>query len=158
MEAQMPPAQLKQWFDSAEFEQKYHTDAPLGVWMDGKTTRFALWAPTASEVTLNLYPDGGKSAALRRVVMKKGERGLWLHDEGTRLDGTYYDYDVTVDGSTQRTQDPYAKACGVNGLRAMVVNLADTDPLGWAQDKAPAKPAARKPAPAKKAAPKRGKR
>ena len=141
MEAQMTPAQLKEWFDSAEFEKKYHTDATLGAWLDAKGTHFALWAPTASAVTLNLYPDGGKSAALRRVVMKKGECGMWLHDESARLDGVYYDYDVTVDGDTQRTQDPYAKACGVNGLRAMVVNLADTDPLGWAQDKAPAKPA-----------------
>ena len=141
MEAQKTPAQLKEWFDSAEFEKKYHTDATLGAWLDAKGTHFALWAPTASEVTLNLYPDGGKSAAQRRVLMEKADRGLWLHDESVRLDGMYYDYDVTVDGDTQRTQDPYAKACGVNGLRGMVVNLADTDPLGWAQDKAPAKPA-----------------
>ena len=141
MEAQMTPAQLKEWFDSAEFEKKYHTDATLGAWLDAKGTHFALWAPTASEVTLNLYPDGGKSAVQRRVPMEKADRGLWMHDESVRLDGVYYDYDVTVDGDTQRTQDPYAKACGVNGLRGMVVNLADTDPLGWAQDKAPAKPA-----------------
>ena len=141
MEAQMTPAQLKAWFDSAEFEKKYHTDVTLGAWLDAKGTHFALWAPTASEVTLNLYPDGGKSAAQRRILMAKADRGLWLHDESVRLDGVYYDYDVTVDGDTQRTQDPYAKACGVNGLRGMVVNLADTDPLGWAQDKAPAKPA-----------------
>ncbi len=141
MEKPMPPAQLKRWFDSAEFEKQYHSDAPLGAWLDASGTHFALWAPTAQRVQLHLYPDGGGSAALRAIPMRKAERGLWLHDEAERLDGVYYDYDVTVDGRASRTQDPYAKAGGVNGRRSMVVDLAATDPQGWAQDKAPAKPA-----------------
>ena len=141
MQAQMTPAQLRQWFDSAEFEQNYHSDAPLGVRLDGSGTHFALWSPTASEVMLNLYPDGGKGDASRVIAMNKGEHGVWLHDDAARLDGVYYDYDVTVNGETCRTQDPYAKACGVNGLRGMVINLADTDPLGWAQDRVPEKSA-----------------
>lgn len=141
MEKQMTPAQLKRWFDSAEFEKKYHCDAPLGAWLDKAGTHFALWAPTTSQVVLNLYADGGTSAAIRSVPMKKGERGLWVHEDASLLDGIYYDYDVTVDGKTSRTQDPYAKACGVNGLRGMVVDLAATNPNGWLKDKAPAKPA-----------------
>lgn len=141
MEAQMTPAQLKAWFDSKEFEQKYHTDAPLGAWQDAAGTHFALWAPTAQNVVLHLYPDGGKSAPFCGITMRKGTNGLWLHDEAQKLDGVYYDYDVTVDGQTAHTQDPYAKACGVNGLRGMVVDLAATNPTGWAQDAAPAKQA-----------------
>ncbi len=140
MENKMTPAQLKRWFDSDEFEKLYHCDAPLGAWLDAEGTHFALWSPTAEQVTLNLYPDGGESEANRRIIMLKGKQGLWQHDIPARLDGIYYDYDVTVDGVTARTQDPYAKACGVNGLRGMVVNLADTNPAGWSQDKAPAKP------------------
>jgi len=141
METHMPPAQLKRWFDSAEFEKQYHCDAPLGAWLDASGTHFALWAPTARKVQLNLYPDGGRSAALRSIPMRQAERGLWLHDEAEQLAGVYYDYDVTVDDRSNRTQDPYAKACGLNGLRSMVVDLAATNPQGWAQDKAPAKPA-----------------
>ena len=30
--------------------------------------------------------------------------------------------------------DPYAKAAGVNGDRAMVVDLTETNPAGWEQD------------------------
>ena len=141
METPMTPGQLKRWFDSEEFEQLYHTDAPLGAWLDEKGTHFALWAPTAQRVVLNLYPDGGDSKALRSVVMKKASRGVWQHDEAASLSGMYYDYDVTVDGAAARTQDPYLKACGVNGLRGMVIDLASTDPEGWAADKAPAKAA-----------------
>ena len=139
MEAQMTPAQLKCWFDSEAFERKYHSDAPLGAWMDADGTHFALWAPTAQRVQLNLYPDGGKSPASRSIPMVQGAHGVWLYEESICLNGVYYDYDVTADGKTCRTQDPYAKACGVNGLRGMVVDLAGTNPAGWAQDKAPAK-------------------
>ena len=33
--------------------------------------------------------------------------------------------------------DPYAKAVGVNGKRAMVVDLKETNPAGWEKDKSP---------------------
>ena len=140
MDASMTPAQLKSWFDSPEFHQQFYTDAPLGSWLDDAGTHFALWAPTAQQVRLNLYPDGGTLPAIRRINMRRISRGVWVHDESASLSGTYYDFDVTVDGETARTQDPYAKACGVNGHRAMVVDLAATDPAGWDKDIAPAKP------------------
>ena len=139
VETQMSPAQLKRWFDSIEFEQKYHSDAPLGAWLNETGTHFALWAPTADKVFLNLYPDGGSSAAETTIAMSKGEKGVWVYDDARVLSGVYYDYDVTVGSTVYRTQDPYTKACGMNGLRTMVVDLAATDPEGWKQDKAPAK-------------------
>ena len=139
METPMSPAQLKRWFDSLEFEKKYHSDAPLGAWLDEYGTHFALWAPTAEQVVLHIYPDGDLSVAERSMFMRKAERGVWLHDESSRLDGAYYDFDVTVDGETSRTQDPYARACGVNGIRSMVVDLPSTNPVGWEEDHAPEK-------------------
>ena len=33
--------------------------------------------------------------------------------------------------------DPYAKAVGVNGKRAMIIDLNETNPAGWANDKSP---------------------
>ena len=141
MKAQMTPAQLKRWFDSVEFEKQFHSDAALGVQLDANSTRFVLWAPTAQGVMLNLYPDGGSSTALCSIAMDKAERGLWVYESEERLAGIYFDYDVTVDGKTSRTQDPYAKACGVNGMRSMVVDLKATNPTGWEADKAPARQA-----------------
>ncbi len=40
-------------------------------------------------------------------------------------DWWYYDFLVTAGGKTRSTADPYARACGVNGERSMVVDLAD---------------------------------
>ena len=129
----------KQRFDSAEFEREYHCSAPLGADVDGACTRFALWAPTAQQVTLNLYHTGHEGEAHARIPMLRAAQGRWLHEEPCCMDGMYYDYDVTVDGVTRRIGDPYARACGLNGSRSMVIDLARTNPDGWKQDRAPAK-------------------
>lgn len=139
MKGQMTPAQRKRWFDSAEFEQQYHFTGYLGTRMDESTTYFSLWAPTADRVQLNLYPDGNNGELIRSIDMQKTEKGVWQHWESERLDGVYYDYAVTAGGETHCTQDPYARACGVNGKRSMVVDLSNTNPDGWEKDQAPAR-------------------
>lgn len=44
-----------------------------------------------------------------------------------------------MDGVCRETADPYARACGCNGTRSMVINLRRTDPPGWEEDAPPAK-------------------
>ncbi|MBP3428189.1 MAG: type I pullulanase [Clostridia bacterium] len=128
----------KALFDSREFEAQYHYDGELGAHAGEGETRFSLWAPTAQQVTLNLYRTGGGDCAFECVTMRRGERGVYAHAFSRSLAGVYYDYDVTVDGVTRRTGDPYAYGCGVNGARSMVVDHALCSPEGWAQDRAPA--------------------
>ena len=128
-------------FDSDLFQEQFHYDGKLGVILAAASTEFKLWAPTAEAVTLYLYPDGGQSAPTAFFPMQKGPKGVWDYAFPHRLDGTYYDYDVTVEGVRLRTADPYAIAAGRNGLRSMVLDLRDTDPEGWESDRPPAKPA-----------------
>ncbi|MBQ2947429.1 MAG: type I pullulanase [Clostridia bacterium] len=131
------PAKCKALFDSEAFEREYHCDAPLGTFCAEEGTHFALWAPTAQAVTLRLYGEGHWGEAFACLPLVRGARGLWTADLGDNLDGVYYDYEVTVDGQTRQTADPYARACGANGWRSMVIDLARTDPEGWADDRAP---------------------
>jgi len=131
-------AELKAIFDSAEFEREYHTQEPLGSFCGEMGTTFALWAPTAEYVTLNLYGNGRDGWPYASVPMDRCDRGVWKHESAYDLDGVYYDFDVTVDGITRRAGDPYARACGVNGWRSMVIDLSRTDPDGWERDCAPA--------------------
>lgn len=66
--------------------------------------------------------------------------GVWEYRSPQNLDGWYYDYLVTdAEGTTRRTADPYARACGLNGARSMVLDLARTDPEDWAEDRPPAR-------------------
>ncbi|MBR4081568.1 MAG: type I pullulanase [Clostridia bacterium] len=132
---------LRAWFDSDEFRQAYHWDAPLGAFAEGGWTRFLLWAPTAESVTLRLYEDGSDGRPYASTMMTPLAQGVWFHEAEEDLHGVYYDYLVTVDGVTRRTADPYARACGLNGARSMVVDLRRTDPDGWAEDKAPVRQA-----------------
>lgn len=124
-------------FDSAEFEEEYHTEEALGSFCGSGGTRFALWAPTAERVMLKLYSDCFTWEPIAWIPMQRGERGVWRYETARNLDGTYYDFDVTVDGVMRTAGDPYARACGANGWRSMVIDLARTNPPGWEDDRAP---------------------
>ena len=129
----------RRMYDSKAFEAQYHTDAPLGAIWSPASTRFALWAPTARRVALSLYPCGTVSAADLTLEMSRGERGVWQAEVPGDLDGRYYDFEVTdSEGVARRTADPWARACGRDGARSMVIDLARTDPDGWAGDAPPA--------------------
>jgi len=129
----------RELFASREFHDQYYTDLPLGSFCSPEGTVFRLWAPTASTVALHLYDNGTFGGLLETVLLPKGEKGIWTYETKQNLDGVYYDFDVTVDGIRRRTADPYARACGLNGNRSMVLDLKRTDPRGWDEDQAPAK-------------------
>lgn len=56
------------------------------------------------------------------------------HLEGDYIN-KYYTYSVKTGDDVKETADVYAKACGVNGKRSMVVNLNSTNPENWDNDK-----------------------
>ncbi|MBE6542126.1 MAG: type I pullulanase [Ruminococcaceae bacterium] len=121
-------------FDSEYFAEKYYYDGDdLGAVIDGGSTTFKVWAPTASSVVLNLFEAGDGVDAYKNVEMTKGDYGVWSHTEQCGH-GTYYTYSVTTSVGTQEAVDPYAKAAGLNGNRGMVVDLSLTDPEGWKSD------------------------
>ena len=129
-------------YSSKEFEARYHYDGgDLGVRRTDRGTAFALWSPPAEAVTLRLYDrgDGGEAVAVHPLT--RTGRGVWRYEDPADLTGRYYDFLVTAAGETRSTADPYARACGVNGSRSMVVDLAATDPEGWAGDRPPARQA-----------------
>lgn len=130
----------KHLFDSEDFRQSFHTDIPLGSFRCDSGTLFRLWSPTAESVVLNLYHAGDGDELPQRFPCVLSENGVWQFCTAKDWKGRYYDYDVTVSGVTRRTADPYARACGLNGLRSMVIDLPSTNPDGWELDKAPALP------------------
>ena len=138
--ATQPAALRRKLYDSKAFEMQFHTDAPLGALWTPQSTSFFLWAPTARKVTLFLYDDGTDGESFLMIDLVRGERGVWQTEVEGNLDGRYYDYTVTdSEGVTRHTADPWARACGRDGIRSMVIDLSRTDPAGWAQDAPPAR-------------------
>ncbi len=98
-------------------------------------TRFSLWAPTADEVRLMLYNEGEGGHAYRTVSMEAGEEGVWHTTVAEDLLGKFYTFNVkTGDRWLGDTPGIFAKAVGVNGHRAAIIDLRSTDPEGWADD------------------------
>lgn len=126
-------------FDSKAFEEKFHYTGTLGAYFDGQQTVFRLWAPTAETVQLRLYRSGHEGDAFETRQMQRLDRGVWQAVCDGHLHGVYYDYLVTGQGTARRTADPYARACGLNGQRSMVVDLSATNPDGWEKDVPPAR-------------------
>lgn len=118
-------------FDSDYFAQNFHYDGnDLGAYINGNTTTFKVWAPTASKVMLDLYSDGHTDSLIKSVEMTLGDKGVWSYTAECGH-GTYYTYTVTTAVGVQTATDPYAKAAGLNGNRSMVVDLSKTNPEGW---------------------------
>ena len=103
---------------------------------EGSTT-FKVWAPTAQNVSVNLFHDGHEGEAFANVPMTKSTKGIWSATIPTSKchHGTYYTYTVTTTAGSQEAVDPYAKAVGVNGDRGMVVDMDLTNPEGWNDDR-----------------------
>lgn len=126
---------MKLLFDSKEFAKKYHYDGEdLGASYTKEQTVFKVWAPTAEQVMLCLYPDGADGAYISKHIMEKEDYGIWSVCLKKDLEGIYYTYQMTFDKEIQETQDIYGRACGVNGKRSMVIDLKKTDPEGWMED------------------------
>ena len=125
-------------FDSEEFHDAFYYDGDdLGFTYSKDNTSFRVWAPTASKVILNLYEAGSGDNLIEKIDMTRDVKGTWVAEVSGDLNLTYYTYEVTVGNQTNEAVDPYARAVGVNGNRAMVVNLDLTDPENWAEDVAP---------------------
>ena len=112
----------------------------LGAIYTKKSTTFRLWSPVASSVHVCIYKTGSDdepgAQKLNQTPMHYSEQyGTWYVTLNGDFKNRYYTYRVTIGDQTNEVVDPYAKAVGVNGNRGMVVDLSETDPEGWAEDR-----------------------
>jgi pullulanase len=110
----------------------------LGVGYSLLQTSFKVWAPQATAVKLRLYKDGNGGDPTQVMDLQKGLGGTWQAVVKQDLKNQYYTFQTQLDGKwLLEGPDIYAKAVGVNGKRGMIVNMAATNPVGWAGDKKP---------------------
>ncbi|MGN0343119.1 MAG: type I pullulanase [Roseburia sp.] len=127
-------------YSTEEFEAEYTYEGDdLGATWTSEKTSFRVWAPTADAVAVNLYESGtaGTDDLIEQIPMTADVNGTWIADKTGDLNGVYYTYVVTIDEVETEACDPYARATGVNGQRAMVIDLDSTDPEGWEDDTNP---------------------
>ena len=129
--------------------------ASYGVgWNDAGKPTFALWAPTAKDVTLLSWntrtPRGADNEIAGdpvRTPATRGEDGRWSVDNaaGTINEGAQYLWEVRVyvpaTGAVETNQvtDPYSVGLTVNSTRSVAVNMDNPSiaPSVWKNTKAP---------------------
>lgn len=101
-------------------------------------TRFSLWSPMADSVRVNIYPDGTRPAVMNISLLKNSD-GTWSETVQGNCKGMYYTFQIkTAEGWQKETPGIFAKAVGVNGQRAQVIDMQSTNPAGWEDDRSPA--------------------
>jgi len=110
----------------------------LGLTYTSKEYIFKIWAPTAERVEILFYKEGSGDNLITRYYMTKSESGTWKGAFTGKFEGWFYTFRVMINGVwLNEVPDPYAKAVGVNGKRAMVIDFKETNPANWEKDKSP---------------------
>ena len=127
------PGVLDDLYADAAYEE------PLGVVWQGDTPTVRVWAPTAQDVRLHLFPDAQSEAEDVLELTRNDATGSWSIQGDPDWKGKYYLFEVTVYApTTQKLEtnlvtDPYSHALALNSTRPQIVNLADPalQPEGW---------------------------
>jgi pullulanase len=131
-------AVYREIFTTEEFNRRYFTNVEFGYIYCANNILFRVWSPAAYSINVLLYKNGDPELREdpRRIPMTE-EKGLWSLIMNENLKEMFYTYEVKVYGETNEAVDPYAKAVGINGLRGAIVDLKETNPVGFEGDTSP---------------------
>lgn len=82
---------------------------------------------------LRIYKAGHKGRPERTVTMERTAADTWTATVTGNLMGRFY----TFDTGRGECAGIFAKAVGVNGQRAAIIDMDKTDPAGWNDDRRP---------------------
>ncbi len=125
---------------AATLDKTTYKGSDLGAVYGKDATVFKVWSPKASSIKVNIYEHGSDDEGDAGILESKAlvldkKTGVWSCKVFGDLAGKYYTYTVKHGKNVKETFDIYAKGCGVNGKRSMVVDFSKTNPKGWEDDK-----------------------
>ena len=109
-------------------------------------TQFTFWSNAAEQMEVNIYDEGAQSTdrcadRVQTVPLKKGEGDFWTATVKGDLAGKYYTVRSFQNGQwAPEAPGIFAKAVGINGQRAAIIDMKKTNPEGWSKDVRPAMP------------------
>ena len=108
----------------------------LELKVDNQGTHFTLWSPQAQAAQVLIYNTDRNSDATATLEMQKGDNGTWRASVPEQLYGKFYTFRIKFNGKwLDETPGVWAKAVGVNGRRAAIIDFATTNPAGMKIDK-----------------------
>ncbi|MBK6949300.1 MAG: hypothetical protein IPH16_15655 [Haliscomenobacter sp.] len=129
---------------SARIASMNYSDYPvysgkdLGLNYTSDSSTFKVWSPSAKSMRLLLYQAGEGGEPQSIIEMDPSGQGVWKAVVKGDLKRRFYAFQTQIRGKwSNPVPDPYAKALGVNGMRAQVLDLEDTHPANWSMDRRP---------------------
>lgn len=124
--------------DAAYLSWPSYAGEDLELSVNETGTHFRLWSPEAQAAEVLIYDSGRNTPAVDTLEMKKAEQGTWTASVGKQLYGKFYTFRIKHNGRwLAETPGVWAKAVGINGSRAAIIDFASTNPEGWAADRGP---------------------
>ena len=129
---------IGQDIDAKYSDYPAYNGSDLDVTVEEGKTYFAVWAPKADAVEINLYPSADSRESSQTIELQISDNGIWRRTVDKELYGWFYDIRTKYDGKwLMETPGIWAKATVNNGKRAAIVDLSKTNPEGWDNDKGP---------------------
>lgn len=111
-------------------EMFFYGGNDLGVQYTKEESKFAVWAPTATEVNVICFDSWHQEHGVKHACYRE-EKGVWRATLTGDQVKKWYKYEVCVNQHWHQVVDPYAKFLSVNGERAMIGSLEQTEPASW---------------------------
>ena len=106
-------------------DEFFYDGDDLGSTLTDKFTRFVLWAPTASQVKVEIEHHG----SVKTLDLHRGEKGTFRISIGPRIIGALYRYLIRVNGQWHYSLDPYGKASSANSEKSVVIDVDEYEAL-----------------------------
>lgn len=115
-------------YNQGFFTSAYHYDSnDLGVTYTKDNTTFKLWAPTLSDVYLNVYEQGSKIS----YKMTESTYGVYVYTYNGNAKDKPYTYSFTRFNQDYEIIDPYAKHLSSDLTKGLVFDLSNTNPADF---------------------------
>lgn len=120
----------------------YDADAVLGATCTPESTTFRVFAPSARQAFVVLYPAATGAEGRREIAMERAAKGIWEVTVNEDLHGLYYMLRFEGPGYDARTEavDVYTFATSGRDGRGQVVDMRRTDPPGFLARRRPPMP------------------
>ena len=129
---------MRNWiFQDSDFAKfPVYSGDDLGVFWSAERLHVRIWAPTAVSVLFRLYGSNEAIHPEKSWSLGKSDMGTWCIELPGNYEGFFYTFQVTdKKGALSECPDIAARATGVNGLRGMILDHAQTNPQNWKRDR-----------------------
>lgn len=134
-----PSSTAQNTYDRQFVNYPVYSGNDLELTVNATGTHWRLWSPKAEAAQVLIYTNGHTGSPVRTLEMTSDSAtGTWLASVPDQLYGSFYTFRIKHNGKwLSETPGVWAKAVGVNGERAAIIDMSATDPVGWNTDKGP---------------------